>query len=292
MNRENTATQNFIIQPGEGLIKITQKLEEVKLIRNRLVFFIIVKKLGIEKNIQAGDYRLSQSMNAEEIAKTLTHGTVESWITVIEGWRKEEIAEALTKKFNISEVEFNKKAPEGFLFPDTYLIPNDASAETTIKIMTNNFNKKFTPELHQKAEKLGLSEQATVTLASLVEREAKFNEDRPIVASILLRRLNEGVPLQVDATVQYALGYQDDEKTWWKKHLTNADLQKVSFYNTYSNKGLPPGPICNPGAASIQAVTNANPEIPYLFYVSDKKGRLHFAKTLEEHTVNIEKYLK
>lgn len=292
VNKESNEPQMFVIREGDDLNTIVTNLKNTKLIRSRVVFYLTVLRLGIDKNIQAGDFRLNQAMSAEEIAKNLTHGTVDSWITIIEGWRKEEVAEALTKKFNIPEVEFISKADEGYLFPDTYLIPNEASADAALQILYANFNNKFTPELEEKANKLGLSKEETVTLASIVEREAKFDQDRKIVASILLRRLNEGIALQIDATVQYVLGYQEKDKSWWKKNLTLDDLKIDSPYNTYVNPGLPPGPISNPGLASLEAVANADSNTLYLFYVSDKSGKLHYAKDLDGHNANIQKYLQ
>lgn len=292
VNKENKALKIFVIRPGEELVEITQNLKDEGFIRSRLVFFIIVKRLGIEKNIQAGDFRLNQTMGASDIAKNLTHGTVDLWVTIVEGLRKEEIAEIFTKNFNIPEAEFISKTNEGYLFPDTYLIPREASADAAIKILTDNFDRKVTSDLENKFHKLSLTKQQAVILASIVEREAKFAEDRQPVASILLRRFEERIPLQADATVQSALGYQEDGKTWWKKNLTLDDLRVDSPYNTYLNPGLPLGPISNPGLASLTAVANADPNTPYLFYISDKSGHMHYAKNLDEHNANIEKYMQ
>ncbi len=292
VNRENKTSKIFVIRPGDGINAIAQNLRDAELIRSRLVFFIVIKQFGIEKKLQAGDYRLSQAMNAEQIARALTHGTLDLWITLIEGLRKEEIAEIMIKNFNIPEAQFIDEAQEGYLFPDTYLIPRDASSEAVIKIMTDNFNQRVTPELKDKFGKLNLTTQQAVILASIVERESRFPNDRTVVASIFLRRMREGIPLQADATVQYALGYQENEKTWWKKDLTTIDLKINSPYNTYLNQGLPPAPISNPGLNSLEAVASANPNTPYLFYVSDKTGKLHFARNIDEHNANIQKYLK
>ncbi len=280
----------FVVQQGEGLNSIINKLKEQRLIRNRITFFAIVYQLGIEKKIQAGDFRLSKAMNTYDIANNLTHGTLDKWITIPEGWRKEEIADRVGKDLDISEVEFIEKAQEGFLFPDTYLIPKEATADTIISILTNTFENKFTP-LDDKRRKLGLTKLQAVTLASLVERESKFDSERQGIASVLLRRYREGIPLQIDATVQYAMGYDAVKKTWWPVPLSE-DLKINSPYNTYLNTGLPPGPISNPGLASLEAVVNADPNTPYLFYVHDSQGKAHFARNGEEHERNIQKYLK
>lgn len=292
VNKSDKSTKIFVINKGESLNEIANKLSSEGLIRNKIVFYLLIKKIGAERKIQAGDFRLSPSMNLNELIKTLQHGTLDMWVTVIEGLRKEEIAQILSRDFSIPEVEFVKLAPEGYLFPDTYLIPTNATSETVINLMRGNFDKKYTSEIDAKAKKLKLTKDQVVTLASLVEREAKFSDDRQAVANILLRRLKEDMPLQIDATVQYVLGYQPYEKTWWKKNLTTQDLKIDSFYNTYKYPGLPPGPISNPGLSAIEAVVNADENTPYLFYVSDNLGHLHFAKNLEEHEQNIQKYLK
>jgi len=282
----------FVVDPGENLDSIINNLSKANLIRNRLAFYIVVKQLGIEREIQAGDFKLSPSMNAYEIADELTHGTIDVWVTVPEGLRKEEIAEIMSKKFDISETEFNTLAEEGYLFPDTYLIPKNPTAAQIIDLMKSTFEAKYTKDLRSKAHANGLTDKEVLILASIVEREAKFDQDRTQVASVLLRRYRENYPLQVDATIQYALGYQPDENRWWKSSLTFEDLKNTSKYNTYKNIGLPPRPISNPGIASIRAVVNADENTPYRFYLSEPNGTTHFSKTYEEHQRNIEKYLK
>ena len=292
VDKNSKETKIFVIQKGESLKSISDNLYRQNLIRNRLAFYLTIKKLGLEKKIQAGDFRLSPAMDAETIAKTLTKGTLDTWVTIIEGLRKEEIAQIINKKFSIPESEFLKYAKEGYLFPDTYLIPKDATAEAIVKIFTNNFYRRFDKNLQQKAKNKGLTEKEVIIIASLVEREAKYDEDRQKVASIILKRMKNNWLLQVDATIQYALGYVPQEKSWWKKYLTYEDLEIDSPYNTYKNKGLPPTPICNPGIASIKAVINASENTPYWYYLSDKSGRMHYAKTLEEHNNNIKRYLQ
>lgn len=292
INKINPSSKVFVINKGESLITIVKNLQGAGLIRNDIVFYLILKQLGLDKNIQAGDFRLSTDMNAYQVAQNLTHGTLDVWVTLIEGTRKEEMAHIISQSLDIPESEFINSAQEGYLFPDTYLIPRDATAGSIIKIMTDNFDLKFDQQLKQKAQAKGLSPKEVVILASLVEKEARNDEDRPIIAGILLNRMKNDWPLQVDATIQYALGYQPDKKTWWKKDLTQDDLNINSSYNTYLVKGLPPGPICNPGLASIKAVINADTSTPYMYYISDKTGKMHYAKTLEEQNANIQKYLQ
>jgi len=292
VNKQSQEPVMFVIDQGQNLNTIINNLSKQDLIRNRLVFYLVVKQLGIERSIQAGDFRLSQLMNAYELAKELTHGSIDIWVTVPEGLRKEEIAEIMSKKFSISETEFNTLAEEGYLFPDTYLVPKNPTAKQIINIMQANFDSKYTAEYSAQAQQNGLTDKETLILASIVEREAKFDSDRQQIASILLRRYQEQYPLQVDATIQYALGYQPEQERWWKKSLTYADLGLKSPYNTYNTTGLPPTPISNPGIASIAAVAQADPKTPYRFYLSEPSGKTHYAKTYEEHQNNIERYLK
>ena len=282
----------FVVRPGEDLNSIANNLAQQKLIRNKIIFYLVVKRFGIDKKIQAGDFRLSPAMNTEEIAKALTHGTLDVWLTIIEGMRKEEVAQVVAQNLNIPEIEFLKYAREGYLFPDTYLVPKTATAVGVIKIFEDNFNRRVDNELIERVKEKNLRVDQVVTLASLIEREAKFAEDRVKVAGVLLNRLDNGIKLDIDATVQYVLGYQAEDKSWWKQELSLEDLEVDSPYNTYKNAGLPPGPIANPGLASIQAVLDVDANTPYLFYISDKSGHLHFAETLEEHNANIRKYLR
>jgi UPF0755 protein len=290
VNPENNSPTIFVINKGDTVREFTYNLKAKGLIRNPIIFFLLLKKLGLDKKIEAGDFRLSPSMTAEEIAYTLTHGRLDIWVTIPEGKRAEEIAEIIKEKIPSHQPFWKDELVqnEGYLFPDTYLIPKDANITLIISLMLDNFDKKYssiTPN-----ENNHLSKNDSVILASLIEREAKFSEDRPLISSVIHNRLSIGMKLDVDATIQYALGYQEDKKTWWKKNLTLEDLRINSPYNTYANQGLPPKPIANPGVASLQAALDpANTE--YLYYISDKTGRNHYAKTLLEHNANIKKYL-
>lgn len=292
VDKNDTTSKIINIPKGSGLNYIANYLRNQGLIRNRVVFFIVVKQLGVEKNIQAGNYRLSPSMDTFEIAKNLTHGTFDTWVTVIEGMRKEEVAHLLSEKLDIPEEEIIDNSQEGTLFPDTYLFPKDATVGAVLQIISTNFTKKYSQELQNEARKKLLTDHEVLTLASIVEKEAKYEEDKQKAASVLLKRYRNGMPLQSDSTIVYALGYQEEGKTWWKKALTTADLNLNSPYNSYKHTGLPPTPICNPGVISIKAVLEADENTPYLFFVSDSKGHLHYATTNEEHEQNIKKYLR
>lgn len=287
-NPTDKTTRIFVINPGSSVRVITNSLKKEGLITDPIVFFLLVKKLNLDSKIQAGDFRLSPSMNANDLAEALTHGTLDIWVTVPEGKRADEIADTLKEKIPSYKSTWRTTLGqnEGYLFPDTYLIPRDASIDMIVNQMRGNFDTKFKDVNITNTQ---LTQEQIVIVASLVEREARLLEDRPLVASVILNRFEIGMPLQIDATIQYALGYQDNDKTWWKKELTRDDLKLNSPYNTYLYAGLPPAPISNPGLSVLQA--SANPaNTDYLYYVSDKSGKNHYAKTLDEHNANIKKY--
>ncbi|OGD61882.1 hypothetical protein A2160_00785 [Candidatus Beckwithbacteria bacterium RBG_13_42_9] len=296
---QDTEKQIIVVPKGAGVSTIAQTLKEKGLIRQELAFKIMVTKEGMAKNLQAGDFYLNKSMNLFEIAQTLTHGTVDVWVTVPEGLRREEMVAILTKSFSNQGVDFDgpgflaaSKNLEGYLFPDTYLVPKIATADQIVKIFRDTFDTKMPDQEKLEANKLGLSFSQVVILASLVEREAKYNQDRAIVAGILVKRLKKDWPLQIDATIQYALGTKNcqgkTECNWWPQ-VTDTKLDSV--YNTYLKQGLPPTPICNPSLTSIKAVLKPQ-DTKYWYYVSDSGGHLHYAETLEEQKTNITEYVK
>lgn len=288
---EHDATPvSFIVPSGQGSKEISRRLVTEGLIRSQIGFYLLVRFFNTDGQIQAGDFRLNKTMDARTIAKELTRGMMDVWLTIPEGWRSEEIASTVAKDLNVPETEFLHLAKEGYMFPDTYSIPRDATAGAVVKLMNDTFNQKVTPQMLADAKKEGLSEKSLIILASLVEREGKTNQDRPVIAGILLNRLNQDWPLQVDATLQYILGYQATDKTWWKKELTDADKKMNSPYNTYLNPGLPPAPIANPGLEAIKAVIYPT-KTEYMFYLHGKDGVAHYAKTIEEHEKNIANYL-
>lgn len=288
---EDTASISFTIEKGDGVKVIAANLASKDFIRSPTSFFILVKILGIERQLQAGDFRLKRSMDAGAIARQLTHGMEDLWITTLEGWRIEEIATKLARDLDIPEAQFLRFAREGFMFPDTYRVPRDATAGAVADMFRKTFDLKVTSQMRAEAKKIGLSFDDVLILASIVEREGRGDDDRPVIAGILLKRLKADWPLQADATLQYALGYQPKEKTWWKKELTEEDKSVQSPYNTYRNPGLPPGPIGNPGLAAINAVLGAK-TTDYWYYLHDTKGVAHYGRTLEEHTANIVNYLR
>lgn len=274
----NSDDHEFVVAKGQTAKVIAQNLEDAKLIRSRYGFRYALKRLNLDNSLQAGIYTLNPAMNAYEVARALTLGISDIKITIPEGYRLEQIAELAEAKLGIPYGDFikNGKNSEGYLFPDTYFVHSNVSAEELIKLMKNNFARKF-----------GSLDQKIVILASLVERETKGKDEKPVVAGILLKRLDNGWPLELDATIQYILGKKDN---WWP-NTTLVDRQKKSPYNTYLNQGLPPSPISNPGADSLNAVLY--PQVSdYWFYLHTPDGSIYYAVTNAEHTANIAKYLK
>lgn len=289
VNKDDKTQKLFVIGKGEGVREIANSLKRQGYIKDPIVFFLLVRfRLNLDNKIQAGDHRLSPSMDAEQVAKALTQSSNDVWITVPEGYRAQEIADLLQKNIPSFKDSWRKtlEENEGYLFPDTYLLPKSSSLTLVISIFRNNFETKFS---NISTSSNSLNKNDIVTIASLVEREARYPQDRPLVSSVINNRLKIGMKLDIDATVQYALGYQADEKRWWKKGLTIEDLKIDSPYNTYRNSGLPPTPISNPGLDSLEAAANPT-STDYLYYISDKKGMNHYASTIEEQNANIKKY--
>lgn len=290
VDKKSQEKKIFVIQKNEGIRSIAKRLKDERLIADPIVFFLFVVLEGLDAKIQAGDFRLSPSMNAKSIAIEFTHGTLDVWVTIPEGLRSEEIAQIFKDKvpsFDNTWVTQLKKN-EGYLFPDTYLMPKDADIDFIIQVMRSNFDKKW-KEVDSIDINSKMSPDEIVILASIVEREAKFAEDKPLVARVLVNRLKLGIPLQADATIQYAIGKVNN--SWWKKGLTREDLKTNSLFNTYTHYGLPPSPISNPGLDTLRAATYPS-KTNYLYYLSSSDGRMHYAQTLEQHNKNIEKYLQ
>lgn len=284
---KDETTQVFVIDKGAGVTEIARDLKKENLIKSEFAFKVYVKQNNLIDKLQAGSYKLSPSMSVKELIKTLQTGSEDRWVTLIEGWRLEEMAEELNGKLKIENGQFIKIAKEGYMFPDTYLFPKQASASYIADTLRKTFDSKYTQDLRTKIRTKGLTEAQGVILASIVEREGRSDKVRTEVASILLKRFKIGMGLNVDAAIQYALGYQKDEKSWWKRHLSLDDLKIDSPYNTYIHQGLPPTPICNPSRSSLTAVANADASTPYLYYYHDLKGNSYYAKTLEEHNENV-----
>lgn len=301
INSNDKSNKVFVVPQGWGAEEIGNKLTQEGFIKSKLAFKIIVWKLDIGTKLQAGDFRLSKSMDLNSLTQTLTHGTLDVWVIIPEGLRREEIARIISQSFKEQDTNFDvdkfiveSAQKEGELFPDTYLISKGVSPTDVIKIMTDNFENKFkTIQINNT-----LTRKQIVILASIIEREAKYENDRPIISGILLSRLKKGMPLQVDASIQYAKANALAKKTtplekakfdWWPKPFQD-DLKIISPFNTYESIGLPPAPISNPGLSSLKAAASTS-ETDYLFYLSDESGKMYYSKTYKEHQNNIDQYL-
>lgn len=289
VNDSDTAKRTFTINNGENVREIANNLKEEGLIKDSVIFYLVIKQLGMDEKIQAGDFLLSPSQSSFDIARALQTGTNDAIVVIPEGKRAEEIADILEETTSTYEESWRAALVkhEGYLFPDTYFFPTDATIETIISTMRDNFDKKYNSL--EGLSSTSLNQDEIVTIASMVEREARHAEDRPMVASVILNRYEIGMKLDIDATIQYALGFQANEDRWWKEGLTLSDLKLNSPYNTYLTSSLPPTPISNPGLAALQAVV-APAETNYLFYISDNSGNNHYATTNEEHEENKAKY--
>jgi UPF0755 protein len=263
------------IRSGLSTRSIAAKLKEEDLIRSELAFLVFTRLGGFL--LQAGVYRFSPAMTLGEIMEDLAYGQVaEHLITIPEGWRLTEIADLLERKNVAGKDDFLKAASgqEGYLFPDTYRFSLKVTSSEIVDKMRQNFD--------QKTKDLAL-DRKTVILASIVEREAKTDEERASIAAVYLNRLKLKMRLEADPTVQYAKTLVDLSliESWPK--ITTDDYRGVqSPYNTYLSDGLPPGPICNPGLASLQAVLAPAP-VDYLYFFHAREGQTNFSKTLEEH---------
>lgn len=309
---DNKQKVSFRVERGESAATIGARLEKEGLIRDAGLFSSLVRYRGVGGTLQAGDYLLSPSMTMDQIIDELQHGRAKAVIvTIPEGWRMEQVAAKLAEA-GLGQAEeylalmrkhdypyaFLKERPagapaglEGFLFPDTYEFPTDATPAAVVDTMLRTFDRKVSPELRKALTSHGLSFYEAMTLAAIVEREAVVADERPTIAAVFLSRLDKGMYLQADPTVSYAKGFDPKTQKWWTPMTAEESKEIDSPYNTFLNPGLTPGPICSPGLASIEAVARpANQQ--YLYFVSKGDGSHAFAMTLEEHIANIRKYQK
>ena len=284
----------IIIQSGESLDQIINDLYQKKLIHSRVAAKINIIVRGLSKKIQAGYFYFSPSETLNSITSKLTSSnTKQIWITFPEGLRREEIAYMVSEKFSEENLQSNFNPQdfirltvnlEGHLFPDTYSFDLGADAEEVVNRLNQEFEKNI------ESLKISSDQKEVVILASLLERESKKPEEMPLIAGIIFKRIESGWPLQIDATIQYAISSNKCSQLncdWWPSPLSLNDLSVNSSYNSYSNQGLPP----NPGFMSLKSA--ANPEISdYWFYLHGLDGEIHFARTVEEHQQNVCLYLK
>ena len=312
---DSSAPVKFTVSKGETVSEVADGLQKDGIIRNSLLFKLFVRTAGFQTTVQAGNFILSRNLSYKELTYALARGTTDQTITIVDGWRIEQIADYLASKNIVSKQEFLDVASnydiskfsflprytvsldqpyrklEGYLFPDTYQITAQSSAQVIITKMLDNFGRRVTPQLIAQTSQNNLSLADTITLASIVEREANTSTDRAIVAGILLKRLQTpGWKLESDVTVQFAVGYNSQSQTWWKNNLTSADLSINSPYNTRLNSGLPPTPIDSPSLSAIKAVIYPQTS-NYWYYLAGKDGKMHYATTLAQHNANIQQYL-
>jgi len=300
---------------GATAVAISNLLAQNGLLDDSELFLNYLRYKGMETRLKAGVFTLDPRWTVVELAEALTTGAAqEITLSFLPGWRSEEMANYLAvttpanidaaeflaivrreRPFNVSAYDFLASLPpeatlEGFLFPGAYAVPRSADAAALVAQMLGRFGEQVTPTMRQAFGARGLALRDAVTLASIVEREAPVEAERPLIAAVFVNRLAIGMPLQADPTVQYAAGYQAGAQTWWKSALTLEDLARDHPYNTYVIPGLPPGPIANPSLSALQAVANPA-DTPHFFFVAgcgdDAPGEHIFSVTYEEHLANV-----
>ncbi len=302
----NGASQKFTISTGESVNSVGLRLEQAGLVNSAAAFRSYLIYSGLDTDLQAGDFDLSPTWTTLELAHKLQDATpLEITFVILPGWRAEEIATSLpTTGLSIAPGDFlnavqnppaealtllglQTNSLEGFLFPGEYKLLRTTDLNGLLRVLLIEFNAHLTADLRAGFEQHGLSLEQAVILASIVQREAMVTDEAPMIASVFYNRLAAGMKLDSDPTVQYAVGFNQGQATWWTNPLSFADLEIVSAYNTYQNIGLPPNPISNPGLAALQAVA-APADSPYYYFRArcDGSGTHNFAATFEEQLQN------
>lgn len=301
LDRSHPANVTQVIVPrGSTFHDIADQLAHAGVIANATAFRLYGKLQHADTSAHAGAFRFEPHQSPADVLQQLESGgaQIARWVTIPEGFTAKQIAQRLQDEgFGNAQAYYaafmrdsivvdgaKTKNLEGYLFPSTYLIPTDATPKVVERILTSQFRKELPADAVAKAKAHGLSVPQVVVLASLIEREAKADDERPLMAGVYYNRLRLGMPLEVDASIEYALPEHHSV-------ITYGDLETDSPYNTYLHQGLPPTPIANPGGPSLQAAFNPKPS-PYLYYVYKGNGHHAFAKTLSEQNANIAKYLK
>jgi len=312
--------KNFIIKDGEGAHQISRNLKNQDLIANSFVFETYIWATKTGSKILAGEHKINDTWSIKRLVNALISGNAlenEMVIKILEGWNLRDIADYFVKEGIIkekeelydlvgypavdynqnpnlpkpkdfsAEYEFLKEKPknlslEGYLFPDTYRVYKDAKLEDIIKKMLDNFDHKISSEIAGEIDNQGKNLYDILTLAAIIEKEAKTPEDKKRVAGVYYNRLNIGMALQADPTVNYITDKVTDRPSY-------EDIETDSLFNTYKYPGLPPGPICNPGLDSIMAAIYPGKN-DYMYFLNTPDGQLIFSKTLAEHKRNREKY--
>lgn len=301
LDRSHPAALTHVIVPrGSSFHDIAEQLAKDGVIGNVTAFRVYAKLRHADTTARAGAFRFEPHETAAAVLAQLQSGgaQIAKWVTFPEGFTAKQIAQRLQEDGFGSAQAYEQtfmresiivggtrtKNLEGYLFPSTYLVPLDATPQSVARMMTAEFQRQLPADAAQKAKEHGLTVPQAIVLASLIEREAKADDERALMAGVYYNRLRIGMPLEVDASIEYALPQHHDV-------ITYGDLKTDSPYNTYLHQGLPPTPIANPGEPSIVAALNPKPS-PYLYYVYKGNGHHAFAKTLAEQNANIAKYLK
>jgi UPF0755 protein len=287
-------TERVMIAPGTTFATVTDTLIARGIVTNRTWFKVLARLRGLDRAVQAGSYDFHPGETAWRVLSILRSGrTAAVRFTVPEGLSLYETAALAKERLGIppesvivaardsitTRQELDAPTAEGFLFPETYQVPVNSSARDLIHIMTREFTSAWKPEWDYRAQALGMSRREVLTLASIVEGEARVDSERPVIAGVYVNRLRIGMPLQADPTVQYAIEVKTGHP---KTRLFEKDYEFPSPYNTYLHAGLPPGPVNSPGLTSIEAALYPA-QVPYLYFVAGPDGHHTFSRTYQEH---------
>ena len=279
------------IPQGAAFRTAADSLHAEGFISSPWLFRVYARLSGRDRQIRAGTYVLKHGLSWNELVNALRRGQgIERRVTIPEGWSLAQIVPALASELGvpedsvraavrdtalIHELGITTSTLEGYLFPDTYVFSYGTQARDAVQELVRHFEEEWKPEWSSRLRELGMSRNEIVTLASIIEKEARLAEERPVISAVYHNRLRVGMPLQADPTVQYALGEHHDRVLY-------RDLEVASPYNTYRHTGLPPGPIASPGRASIEAALFPA-SVPYLYFVADSDGHHEFRTTFKEH---------
>ncbi len=291
---------DVVIQRGATFADVVGALNDKHVLQHPLAFRILARLRHADASIKAGEYRFPAHQTSDDILKRLVRGEQFAvWVTIPEGYTAREVAQTLAgralgdaaayeriflRSGGITVGNVPTQNLEGYLYPSTYLLPTDDSPRQIARVLVDQFRQELPPDAVARARELHRSVPEVVTIASLIEREGKADDERPTIASVIYNRLRLGMPLEIDASIEYTFPEHHDV-------ITKRDLQSDSPYNTYAHTGLPPTPIANPGKPSLDAAFRPA-HSDYLYYVAKGDGHHAFAKTLQEHNANVSRYLK
>ncbi|PIR16384.1 MAG: aminodeoxychorismate lyase [Deltaproteobacteria bacterium CG11_big_fil_rev_8_21_14_0_20_49_13] len=291
----------FVVARGTPMIMIAEQLSRAGVIKNPIIFSIAARLLRYDRKVKAGEYIFDNGLSSLDILKKMVRGECKLYkITLIEGWNNDQMAEYLANqpfateyfkdnflaatgdKYFVNSLKIDNSTAEGYLFPNTYFIQRPQTGEWLVSYLAGEFFKNYTSEFEARAKELGMTTNQVVTLASIIEKEAGNDAERPLISSVFHNRLKENMLLQADPTVIYSMKAFDG-------NIRKSDLSIKNPYNTYINTGLPPGPIANPGVASLKAALWPA-ETGYFYFVAKGDGTHQFSKTLAEHNMAVAKY--